>query len=925
MSTKRAGTRWVYAVAAVAILGLCCQIGGSQPAPGDVLYRVDFTNGLPAKWEKGKLVTEGLPADSRGAVTAAPGQDITADTAWVDGHFTVEDNLYFNYRVMIGQPQWYQLFIFCKARGPETKDMTLYETKPPVDAAKGGEWQVVSVPLTAFTGTTGPNQGKSPKAGEVCWSYFWSFQGRDLGMVIDRIWVTRGKPEAAAVPQAEEALAPWTAKTWAFTPPKDTFDPAAMFDLRGLNEKVAGESGFMRLSADGSSFVLGNGQPVRLWALNDNAHHKHPLFPAPDLARHARFLAKRGINMVRFFSNLTPPDGVLAHTDLGDRDCLWRAVAAMKKEGIYTTFSPYWAVSSRVKPGMGVADGGKGGNFGLLFFDPRLQEAYKGWMKQFLTEPNPQTGVPLSQDPGLAIIQLQNEDSLLFWTSQSIEGEAGALLRHKFGDFLIRKYGSLEAAARAWPGAALKEDDPAKGEMGLYIVWELTQDHGGPGQKQRCADQMQFFTQTMLDFNRMMADYLRNDLGCKQLINAGNWRTADEVKMLDAERYSYTATDVEAVNRYYTGVHEGANNGWAIGNGDVFTDESVLLRPRDLPVSLKQVQGHPIVVTESSWVPPLSYQSEGPFLVAAYQSLSGVAGYYWFATDQEDWRQPGSANGYMPSEGKWVCATPMLMGQWPAAALMYRKGYVRQGEPVVVERRALEDLWSRRTPIIAEDPGFDPNRDSGNIAPQSNIKGGVDPLAFLVGPVLTSYGDDPAKSTVVNLQPYINPAAKKVRSITGELMLDYGVGLCTLDAPCAQGATGFLGKVGAIQLRDVTITCRSDYATVMAVSLDGQPLASSAKVLVQVGTRERPTDWKTRPVEVKAGDALRPGEKVVNFGIAPWQIAAADITISLANDRVKTAHVLDANGMSVGEVPLEEAAGRKVLRFPPDALYVALD
>jgi len=918
--------RWASALGVIVLAGLCGWFVVGQPARTEVVYRADFTNGLPDQWEKGKLVSDGLPADSKGAVTAAaPGDDIQANLAWVDGHFTVEDNLYFNYRAMIGQPQWYQLFVFCKARGPEAKDMTLYESKPPVDEAKAGEWHVISVPLTDFKGTTGPNQGKSPQAGEVCWTYFWGFQGRDLGMVIDRIWVTQGKPEATAVPQAETALTPWASKTWAFDPPKDTFDPAAMFDLRGLNEKVAGESGFVRLSADGNVFLLGSGKPARFWAVNTSAYNKHPLFPAPDLARHARFLAKRGVNMVRFHGNMTPPDGVLGHTDTGERDGLWRTVAAMKKEGIYTTFSPYWAVSSRVKPEMGVANAGKGGNFGLLFFDPKLQGAYKQWMKQVLAEPNPYTGLPLAQDPALAIIQLQNEDSLLFWTSQSIEGEAAALLRRKFGEFLVGKYGSLEAAQRAWPEATLKEDDPPNGEMGLYIVWELTQDRGGPGQKQRCADQMRFFTQTMYDFNHMMADYLRKDLGCKQLINAGNWRTADEVRMLDAERYSYTATDVEAVNRYYTGVHEGANAGWAIGNGDVFTDESVLLRPRDLPISLKQVQGHPIIVSESSWVPPLSYQSEGPFLIAACQSLNGVGAYYWFATGEEDWRQPGSANGYMPSEGKWVCATPMLMGQWPAAALMYRRGYVRQGEPAVVERRALEDLWSRRTPIIAEDPGFDPNRDTGNIAPKSNLKGGVNPLAFLVGPVLASYGDDPATSKVANLDAYIDLAAEKVRSDTGEIALDYGTGLCTLNAPCAQGATGFLAKAGALQLGDVGITCGNDYATVLVVSLDGQPLASSAKVLVQVGTRERPTDWQTRPVQVKVGDALRPGEKVVSFGKAPWQIAVADITIRLANPRVKTAHVLDANGMPTAELPLKDEAGVKVLRFPEDALYVALD
>jgi hypothetical protein len=925
MVTRVSAWRIACAVGAVAIVGLCCQITGAQQASGKVVYQVDFTNGLPDQWAKGKLVTDGLPPDSKGAVMAEAGQDIQANPAWVDGHFTVAENLYFNFRAMIGQPQWYQLFVFCKARGAEAKDMSLYEAKPPVDTARAGEWQVISVPLADFRGTTGPGQGKAPTAGEVCWSYFWGFQGRDLGMVIDRIWVSEGKPEATTVPQPTESLTPWAAKTWAFNPPKDTFDPAAMFDLRSLNEKVAGESGFVRLSEDGSTFLLGNGKPARFWALNTSAYGRRGPNPAPDLARHARFIAKRGINMVRFHGNITPTDGVLTHIDSGERDKLWRLVAAMKQEGIYTTFSPYWAVSSRVKPAMGVADGGKGANFGLLFFDPRLQDAYKQWMRQVLSEPNPYTGIPLSQDPALAIIQLQNEDSLLFWTSQNIEGEAGALLRKRFGDFLARKYGSLNAAQQAWPGASLKEDDPAKGEMGLYPIWELTQDRGGPGQKQRCADQMQFFTQTMYDFNRMMVDYLRNELGCKQLINAGNWRTADEVKMLDAERYSYTATEVQGVNRYYTGVHQGPNQGWAIVNGDVFTDESVLLRPRDLPVSLKQVEGHPMIVPESTWVPPLSYQSEGPFLIAAYQSLNGVGAYYWFATSEEDWRHPGSANGYMPSEGKWVCATPMVMGQWPAAALLYRMGYVRKGEPAVVERRALEDLWARRTPIIAEDPGFDPNRDTGNIAPKSNIKGGVDPLAFLVGPVLARYGEDPAKSYVADLGRYIDNAKKTVQSITGEIALDYGTGLCTLNAPCAQGATGFLSKAGEQKLQDVSIVSGNDYATVLAVSLDGQPLASSRRVLVQVGTRERPTDWKTRPVEVKAGDALKPGEKVVSFGKAPWRIAVADVTVRIGNAALSRARVLDVNGMPVSELPLRDEAGQKVLRFPEDALYVVLE
>ncbi|MBM3497870.1 MAG: hypothetical protein FJX74_04280 [Armatimonadetes bacterium] len=916
------------AIALVALAGLALTVAHERDAGAqqETLYRADFGEGLPEGWKKGVAVLDGLPEGVAGAVGAEPGGDIESNHQWVDGHFTVAEGLHLNFRATFSNPQWYQLFIFCKQRGPDAAAMNLYEYKPPVDAGAAGEWQVVSAPLSEFRATTGPNQGQAPLPGEVCWTYFWGFQGRDLGMLVDLVWVTEGAPASTPAPAVRSDARGLEGPTWAFEPPRDEFSPAALFDLRLLNEKIAGQSGFVRRSDDGNDFVLGDGTPARFWAVNTSAYNKHPLFPAPDLARHARFLAKRGINMVRVHANVTPEAGDLSSINPGERDNLWRTVAAMKPEGIYTTFSPYWAASSRVKPEMGVLDtGGEVGNHGLLFFDPALQAAYKSWLKQILAEPNPHTGIPLSQDPALAIIQLQNEDSLLFWTSQGIKGTAGAELRRQFAEFLKRKYGSLDGALAAWQGTTIEGDEPAAGRMGLYIIWELTQEREGAGRNQRCADQMQFFTQTMRDFNAMMGDYLREDLGCKQLINAGNWRTADNVRMLDAERYSYGANEVMAVNRYYTGVHQGQHQGWAIVSGDVFTDDSVLLQPRELPVTAKQVNGHPFIIPESSWVPPLGYQSEGPFLIAAYQSLNGVDAYYWFATGEEDWRQPSSANGYLPSLGKWVCHTPMLMGQWPAAALMYRMGYIQRGSPAVHERRSLENLWRRTMPIIAEDAGYDPNRDTGDIAVESNVKGGVDPLAYLVGPVIVDYDANPGASEVVDLGAYIDPGARTVSSITGELKLDYGQGVCTLNAPKAQGVTGFLGQGRSFRLGEVLIESTNDYATVLVVAMDDRPLSESRKVLVQVGTVERPTGWKTSPATVKVGDSTREGEKIVNFGAAPWQIVEADVTVSVANSFLTKATVLDPNGMPAGEILLENAGNMQRLRFPPDALYTVLE
>ena len=121
-------------------------------------------------------------------------------------------------------------------------------------------------------------------------------------------------------------------------------------------------------------------------------------------------------------------------------------------------------------------------------------------------------------------------------------------------------------------------------------------------------------------------------------------------------------------------------------------------------------------------------------------------------------------------------------------------------------------------------------------------------------------------------------------------------------------------------MTDVEIRSSNDYATVLVVAMDNKPLKESGKILVQVGTTERPLGWKTKPASI----AGRAGEEVVNFGHAPWMIVRAGVEISVANPALKTARVLDANGMAVGVIPLESSGGHVTLKFPPDALYVVL-
>ncbi len=737
---------------------------------------------------------------------------------------------------------------------------------------------------------------------------------------------------SCAGPVEESMAEPPLDDGWVFSYNERGRDSKSVIDLRSLNEPIAGQSGFVKLSSDGNSFTLGDGSPVRFWAVGSAVFQN----PNPDeVKRHVRFLARMGVNMVRLHAQICSPGPNSKLTDVNEKeiDGIWRFVAEAKKQGIYVTISPYWAHSTD-SGGWGIAGHtAPGALWGLLFFDETLQRGYKAWATALYARPNPYTKIPLANDPSVAIIQVQNEDSLLFWTTQGIKPTELAPLGKKFAAWLIEKYGSLDASKKAWAGATRSGDDFASGKVALFDLYNLTIPQTG-GAAKRASDQFAFYVTTQRRFYDEIARFYHEELGCKQLVNASNWRTANQTLMDDSERWSYSGLDVVAVNRYYNGgVHNGANSGWRIDPGDQFTQRSAVLNPRELPTNLKQVVGHPMIITESSWVSPLVYQAEGPFLTAVYLSLTGVDTFYWFTADAVDYNTTpffpyAQVQGQQPLL-KWSASIPPILGGFPAAALLFRKGYVKQGEPVVHEERTLQSLWDRQTPLIAEDPSFDPNRDKAPpVAPKPGEKATVvDPLAFLVGPVEVKYDGDPSKNRVVDLSRYIDTKKKVIKSVTGEISLDYNIGLCTVDAPKAQGACGFLAKAGTITLKDLSIRSANAYAAILAVPLDDLPLATSKHILIQIGTAARPTDWATKDVQIKGegGKTTTPGLEVVSTGRSPWKIAESEFGLSIKNPGLTKATILDPAGYPDGNVQVTKARNGITLTPPTDTMYLLVE
>jgi hypothetical protein len=179
---------------------------------------------------------------------------------------------------------------------------------------------------------------------------------------------------------------------------------------------------------------------------------------------------------------------------------------------------------------------------------------------------------------------------------------------------------------------------------------------------------------------------------------------------------------------------------------------------------------------------------------------------------------------------------------------------------------------------------------------------------------------------VSDVSKFIDEKKKTVRSITGELSFDYGTGLCTLNAPRVQGATGFLYKAGTIKLRDVTIQSTNEYSTITVVAMDNQPTASSRKILIQVGTTQRPTGWQDKDATFNSPDGRETyvGKQIVNVGSAPWQIVETTASVAVRSAVLKTATVLDANGMVMNTVPVRRSGDTLTFTLPRNALYVVL-
>jgi hypothetical protein len=669
-----------------------------------------------------------------------------------------------------------------------------------------------------------------------------------------------------------------------FDPQSDPFTDSPL-DLRSLNEPLAGSKGWIQ--TEGGRLVYEQtGEPLRIWGVNVGS----AVLPMSNeqMAQMARFFAKQGVNMVRFHGRITPENEMVIDENMRDR--LFALIAALKQEGIYTELSLYFPLWYRLD-----SFGYDGQHpFGLLFFSPEFQAQYKTLWRDLFIPVNPYTGVALSDDPAVAIAELVNEDSLFFWTfdpESVLPEDQRERLEQQFADWLTEQTGSLDVALASWGEPDVRI---AANRIAVMSAGAIASQPDNP----RAQATAQFYADRQTRFFTEMQQFLQEDLGYDGLVLGSNWITADARTLGALDKYTNTAGDLMDRHGYFSGMHEGERASYSLSNGDRYSDRSALLLKNDsreegdrslnLPFLDVQYDNKPSIISEINWAMPNYFRADFPVLLAAYGSLQQTDGFFFFATNVVRWDQ---------QLGKFAIASPVVMGQFPATAIIYRQGRLRSGEPVVTLDRPIQAIQALQgAPVVAPE-SLDALRESDIPDDGEAISIGqvIDPAAFLVGQVRLNYTEGRDVAQITDLSKFQDNQTHQIRSSTGELLWDYDDGLLTLDAPTVKGSAGFLAHAGRLELTPLSITSDMIYGSILLVSLDNEPLEQSSNMLLQVMSADENFGWQTEGAEEKT---------IQSVGTPPLVVRELSGQLSLDRPDASTLRVtaLDANGYPVEEM-----------------------
>ncbi|HEY0739357.1 MAG TPA: hypothetical protein VGD69_30825 [Herpetosiphonaceae bacterium] len=604
-------------------------------------------------------------------------------------------------------------------------------------------------------------------------------------------------------------------------------------DLSFLLDRPAGRDGFVTIK-DGR-LVKPDGARLRLWGVNitDWSPGAVMLPSKQDAPLFAAILARYGINCVRLhFLDLPAPRGLIdptrddtQHFDRDQIDRLDFWVATLKAEGIYCDLN--LVVGRSYKAGDRVRDYEQiGWAKGLTYFDPRLIELQKAYAAQLLTHYNPYTQCEYRHEPAIVIIELVNENSLVeAWhlgrlhprdpegddpNFRPITAYYAQLLTGMYQEYI----GQLAPAARDRLRAAAGVPEDA-------IVPRLRPEEFATAAGERFQIEAAFYMQLERGYFTEMQTFLRHELGVKSLLIGSN----DHVHSRSGYPIVWTNSALDIVDGHVYWQHPAHRE----GENTPMVNEP--LASTVVKLSRTALAGRPYTVSEANHLFPNEWASEGIPILAAYASFQDWDAVMWYTIEFQadpDW-QPYVVDAFDLS------SDPVRMSQLAVGALLFLRGDVSAAQRLVERSYTLEQVRDSLRLASEEKPYYTPDFPVALVLQHKVRIGSLDGPA--TAPV-TTIESNPIISDTGELKWYTTPSRR---------------GLVTIDTPRSQGVIGFVdSSVGSVRHLDVDVT--NLFCAITLSALDGEPIASSARLLLTAGasvgnTGQRWNESRTAVIE----------------------------------------------------------------------------
>lgn len=581
-------------------------------------------------------------------------------------------------------------------------------------------------------------------------------------------------------------------------------------DLSFLLDAPAGAHGFVH-EADGH-LQTADGRRIRFWGVNvtDWSPGSTQIPSKQDAPLWAATLARYGVNCVRLqFLDFVTPRGLIApgaNTRALDPQQMDREdyfLAELEKRGIYIDFN--LLVGRPWKTGDGVVDADKIGQGakGISLFDSKLIELQKEYARQLLTHYNPYTKHAYRDDPGVAIVEINNENAI----GVGFRGPSPYYDRE------------LDALYNLWlrnnaPAADIWTVRQQTGIRGNDPVPLLSWPEVSGASPQRYRIESEFYLWLERGYFTYMRDDLRHSLGLQCVILA----TADH-------NHNSTGYPLELALSSFAALdgHDYWEGPWEHKPKSPMVDDPLHSTVVDL--SRSPVQGKAYTVSEVNEPFPNDYEAEQIPILAAYGDLQDWDAILWYTFEPK--KDPGKPYVGDPFD---LSLDPVRMTQLASGALTFLRGDVSPAVRTVARTYSLEQVFNSYRLSGADRPYFTPGfplwlplQDAARIA-------------SLDGPPTGRWGDP--------VRP--DPIVSDTQQLTWNVSSD-GEGSVVVDTPRTQALIGFTRAAENHAPRNFSASVANPFCAIVLVSLDGRSIAQSSRLLLTAGSRVANTgmEWNS--------------------------------------------------------------------------------